>query len=129
MRPAKLLAVLFVAVIVPAGVVTAIGLRWMSADTARGEARYREQAAALASDIDEALRAVVREVEAGDANSIVFRADAQGSLTEPAVDSVASPRSTDTHSLIAVLRSEIDQLERNDQLHRARERLRGISAS
>jgi hypothetical protein len=111
-RPAKLLALLFAAVFLPAAAFTVVGLRSLAADAERAETRYREQAALLANNVDDALRAVIAEVELGGAGCVAFAADAQGSLTQPQFAVEAASNSADDRSLIAVLRTEIDELER-----------------
>jgi signal transduction histidine kinase len=127
-RPAKLLALLFAAVFLPAAAFTAVGLRSLAADAERAETRYREQAALLARNVDDALRAVVAEVELGGAGCVKFSADAQGTLIDPPVLQQVTTDSAEDRSLIAVLRNEIDELERKGELERAVQRLQPIAA-
>ena len=124
MRNSRLVLVLFLSVVVCSGLLAAVGLRSLAADTARVDARYREQASGALAAVRGALASVLEEVRRGSAPALAVHVAADGALLEPAPELPPEVESSVPRDrvLYRFTSDEIDRLERegNDAEARAR---------
>jgi signal transduction histidine kinase len=129
-RNSRLVLVLFLSVVVCSGLLAAVGLRSLAADTARVDARYREQASGALAAVRGALASVLEEVRRGSAPALAVHVAADGALLEPAPELPPEVESSVPRDrvLYRFTSDEIDRLEREGNDAEARARLRTVAA-
>jgi signal transduction histidine kinase len=130
-KSSRLVIALLAAVLLPSAALAALGLRSLAKESARVEARFREQADGAASAAADALAALVNEVREGGAGSTALAADASGVLLEPRpsrgneAETLPPPQELD-RGLSAFLLAEVDRLQAGGDTEQAARRLREV---